>query len=388
MKRFFSLHLTLILREIKFFSKNTAAMLIFLGAPLVYSILTGFVYKEATVLDLPILIVDLDNSPMSKNIITALDDNQYILVKEILYVSEKLRNKVVREDFIAVVTIPDRFEADIQQKRYPEIDVDINAANMLTGNYATSAIQTVLSYLNAGVEMETLKKKGIPQNIAEKQFESFKINISRFFNPSSNYLMFLWPGMLGTIMQQVFLLVLALSFGKEFEEKTFGDLLKITSSPYHIIHSKWVSYLILGALIWFPLIWLSFKYFRIENIENQGLFWGVTFLFFVSLAFMGIAVSAFFDTQLKSTEVLMVVATPSFIISGQTWPLQQMPEAIQMISNCIPLTHYLEAFRKMLLMQANWTDIFPQIKALLILLVVFYLLAFFVVRFRVKNYKV
>lgn len=59
----------------------------------------------------------------------------------------------------AIVTIPDRFEANIQQKRYPEVSVDINGANMLTGNYAATGIQTSLTVINAGIEIETLKKK-------------------------------------------------------------------------------------------------------------------------------------------------------------------------------------------------------------------------------------
>ena len=41
----------------------------------------------------------------------------------------------------------------------------------------------------------------------------------------------------------------------------------------------------------------------------------------------------------------MVVATPSFILSGFTWPLSQMPAWVQFISDCIPLTHYLKIFR-------------------------------------------
>lgn len=49
--------------------------------------------------------------------------------------------------------------------------------------------------------------------------------------------------------------------------------------------------------------------------------------------------------QLKATEILMVIATPSFILSGFTWPLSQMPQAVQAIANVIPLTHFLKAFR-------------------------------------------
>jgi ABC-2 type transport system permease protein len=195
--------------------------------------------------------------------------------------------------------------------------------------------------MNAGIEIETLKKKGMPTAIANEQFESFKINLTRFFNPASNYLLFLWPGMLGTIMQQVFLLVLALSFAKEFEDKTFSHLLKYTKNSWFLVLVKSIPYLILGIALWVPLICIFFSLFHVDMVSSIGVFFLISLIFIMSLTFMGIATSILFRTQLKATEVLMIIAVPSFIISGQTWPLMQMPKLVQWISNMLPLTHFL-----------------------------------------------
>jgi ABC-2 type transport system permease protein len=374
----------IIWREFRHFFSNPLAILIFIGGPILYSFLIGFVYKDASVTELPIMVVDLDNTPLSNNIIDALEDNQYLKIASVKNISENLRNEVVRENYYAVVTIPDRFEADIQQKRRPEIDVDINAANMLTANYVSTGIQTVLGVLNAGIEIETLKKKGMAPAIAEQQYESFKINVNRYFNPSSNYLYFLWPGMLGTVMQQVFLLVLALSFGKEYEEGTFGELLSYSKSSLYLIIMKSIPYLILGFMIWVPLISVMFPLFKVSFTGQWEIFIVTSGLFIISLTFMGTAASVIFNTQLKSTEVLMVIATPSFIISGYTWPLQQMPEAVQWVASCIPLTHYLEAFRKILLMQANYVDILPQLRNLFIISIGYLILTWMMLKIKIR----
>jgi len=63
-------------REFVLLGTNRVAVLIFIGAPILYAILIGSVYKEATVRDLPIVVVDYDNTPLSNKIIDALDDNQ------------------------------------------------------------------------------------------------------------------------------------------------------------------------------------------------------------------------------------------------------------------------------------------------------------------------
>jgi len=387
MKQIFSNFYKLFVRELKLIFSNKVIILIFIAAPIVYAFLVGSVYKDASVFDLPIVVVDLDDTPLSAKVIEALDDNQYIKVVDIKYINGNLKDEVITKNYHAIVTIPDRFEADIQQKRYPEIDVDVNAANMLTANYVSTGVQTVLSVINAGTEIETLKKKGISQSLAEKQYEAFKINVTRFFNPSSNYLLFLLPGMLGTIMQQVFLLALALSFSKEFDDKTFEQITAISKSPMQILLGKSLPYFIIGMTLWIPLISISFPIFHIEYVKHQLTFWAVSSLFIISLIFIGISVSTFFKNQLQATEALMVVATPSFIISGQTWPLQQMPNWVQWLANSIPLTHYTEAFRKMILMDADFSQVAKESIALLIISFVFFILSLLIIRIRIVEQR-
>jgi ABC-2 type transport system permease protein len=226
----------------------------------------------------------------------------------------------------------------------------------------------------------------MPSAIASEQFEAFKINITRFFNPASNYLLFLWPGMLGTIMQQVFLLVLALSFAKEFEDKTFSHLLRYSKNSWFLVLVKSIPYWAIGLALWMPLIWVFFGLFKVEMVSSFGTFFLVSFLFIMSLTFMGIATSILFRTQLKATEVLMIVAVPSFIISGQTWPLMAMPKIIQGLSNMLPLTHFLEAFRCLLLEKGSLSDILPEFYWLLGLTLFFFVMALGSLKYRIASH--
>ena len=375
------------MREFKLFGTNTVMLAIFIAAPIAYAILTGAVYKDAKVTDLPILIVDLDETPFSDKVIDALNDNQYLKVMEVRRTREDFKAELLKNNYQAVVTIPENFQADIEQKRHPEISAEINSGNMLTGNYTTTGIMSVLGTLNAGFEIGSLQKKGMPTAIASEQFESFQISVSRFYNPSSNYLMFLWPGMLGTIMQQVFLLIFALSFGKEFVTKSIGDLLKISKSPTYLILVKSVPYWIIGFIVWFPLLKILMPYFDVPMVEGKFAFMLITVLFVLSLTFLGIAVSVAIPSPIKATEILMIVATPSFIISGQTWPSSQMPVWVQDIAACIPLTHYLEAFRRLLLYNASLKEILPQIIGLIIITLVSFLAAFVLLKIKIKRFE-
>ena len=113
-------------------------------------------YQQAKVIDLPIVIIDQDHSPMTDKIIDAFEDNQGLLVKDVRFTPGTIMQEMAMEQYAAVITFPSNFEADILQKRHPEVRVDLNMANILNANTASNNIQQVLMTLNAGIEIEGL----------------------------------------------------------------------------------------------------------------------------------------------------------------------------------------------------------------------------------------
>lgn len=361
-------YIYLVKREFRLFWGNSVLRLLFIGAPVLYGIMFGFVYEKGKVTDLNIIVVDQDNTALSNQLIDMLHDTEVLNVIAVKSESSDLKRDMIRLESEAVVVIPDRFEADILQNRSPEINVNINLSNILTANYATRAIQTVLGTLNAGIEMEALKKRGTPEGAAFEKYDMFKTNFVRLYNTSSNYMSFLWPGMLATIVQQVLLLALALSFAQEYENNTFKtELLAKTHSPALAILVKCTPYWLMTIGIWLFFLLLE-SYFKIPLAPNAiGDNLLLAGLFVAASSFLGVLVSIWIPNQLKATELLMVIATPSFVFSGFTWPLSQMPVWIRYIADVIPLTHFLKGYRVLLAQEGTLADIQGAMLGLLIL---------------------
>ncbi|MGK7397742.1 MAG: ABC transporter permease [Candidatus Cyclobacteriaceae bacterium M3_2C_046] len=375
----------IIKRELKMFSQNTVMLAVFLGAPLFFGILLGYVYRDAQVANLPVLVVDFDNSPLSNQMIDALEDNQYLQVRKTLYDNHEVKSIMQQGLDNAVITIPAGFEGDIQQKRHPELTVDLNAANILTANYAARGIQHVLGTINAGIEIKAINKKGVPVSIAQQQYETFHVSMTRFFNPGANYLEFLWPGVLAAILQQVYLLALALTFSREFEKNTFRELTDQTKSTSLIMFSKTIPYFIIGMILWGGILKLLFPFFRITiNMDLMAMFW-ITSLFILAATFIGIMVSILIPSQLKATEILMIVASPSFILSGFTWPLSQMPEWVQGIARTVPLTPFLIGFRKIFMLDGNLGTIQPELWNLIYITLASAIISWIALFFKVRK---
>lgn len=337
-------YIELVKREFKLFWNNSVLRMLFIGAPLAYGILFGFVYEKGKVTDLPIVVVDEDNSPMSHRLIEMLEDNETVKIAAIVPANVDLHTLSVKYDAASVIVIPDRFEADILYKRYPEIPVYVNTDNILTANFSSKAIQIVTGTLKAGIEIESLRKTGVPEALASTQYEPFQVTYIKNYNTSGNYMYFLWPGMLATIFQQVLFLALAITFAAELENGTFSELVKKSRTSLMAIAAKCTPYFIMSFIIWIGYA-IMHLYFKVPLGYNLGWITLIAGLLVFSVSMIGILVSILIPNQLKATEILMVIATPSFVLSGFTWPLSQMPVWIQYLAQAIPLTHFLEAYR-------------------------------------------
>lgn len=374
----------LIAREFKLFFNNKVLRLLFIGAPIMYGILVGSVYEKGKVTNLAIVVVDEDQSAMSRKIIQMMNENEVIYVSDVLPAAFNSREVALSKEAPCVVVIPKGFQAGVLTKRYPEVVVFVDAANTLTANFAFSAINVVLSTLKAGIQMEALKKQGMPDAVALTQYEPFKTTYIKQNIRSGNYLYFMLPGVLLTVFQQVLLLGLALSFSAEFENNTFPELVKKTRNPFNLIMVKVIPYILMSVGI--LLLYYGFSlFYRLPLHTSLLTFAFATLLFILAVCFLGILVSILLPNQLKATEVLMVVATPSFILSGFTWPLSQMPVWVQYISDLIPLTHYLKIYRALFVENGQLQQIANPIWALVITCVICLVLSLIALHFKIKK---
>ncbi len=368
--------------EFKRIFSNNVLLAIFIGAPIFYGVLFGYVYKQAKVIDLPIVIIDQDHSPTSDKIIDAFIDNEALLVSDIRYTPGIIMEEMPAKQYDAVITLPVNFEADILQKRHPEIRVDLNMANILNANTASKNIQSVLMSLNAGIEIEGLKKKGLHPSEALAAYESFKINFNKLYNATGNYATFMLPGLLAAIMQQIIFLAMALVFARDFEDDHFGLLIKQSRSSLYHIALKSIPFLLMIPVIWMIISFLI-PYFKIDiDIFNLPMLVLATLLTLASMC-IGMLFSIAIPSQLKATELLMVISTPAFILSGFTWPTLAFPDAIANIAQFIPSTQFLNGFRKIAFYGGDLASIKSEINTLLLIIVLTFISMLVLLQFKI-----
>ncbi|WP_292009342.1 ABC transporter permease [Chryseobacterium sp.] len=378
MKEFFRL----LKREFKVFLGNSTLRTVFFLAPFVYATLLGLVYKSGKVENTPVLVVDKDNTPLSRQLTEMLEDNKSIKVIRFIQEPLSIKDEVIRYEAAAVVMIPSRFEADMLQKKYPELNVYINTGNVLTANFASKALQLTIGTFSAGASIKALQKMGMPATQAATQYEPFKANYITLFNTAGNYLIFMWPAMLAVVLQQIILLAMAVSFAAEFQGETFvKEYYKMRRWAFPTMLIKVIPIWIFSILI-VLMYYFMHMIFKVPMPEGVFNFTILTAVFVGSVSFMGVFVSILVPDALKATQILMVIASPAFIISGYTWPLNAMPAAVQFIANIIPLTPFLKAFKILLIQKGSVELTFPYLKHLGILLLVYLILGWIALKIK------
>jgi len=377
--------LRLLKREFKLFVANDTLRSVFFLAPILYAVLLGFVYQSGKVENIPVLVVDRDNTPLSNQLTDMLDDNSSIKVIKYIQEPQSIKDEVIKNEAAAVVMIPTKFEADMLQKKYPELNVYVNTGNVLTANFASKALQLTIGTFSAGASIKGLQKMGMPAVKAATQYEPFKTNYITLFNTTSNYLIFMWPAMLAVVLQQVILLAMAVSFAAEFQRGSF------IKEYYGMRRWAFPTMLIKVIPIWFfsilivGIYYLMHMIFKVPMPEGIFNFILLTAVFVGSASFLGVFISILIPDALKATQILMVLASPSFIISGFTWPLSAMPAAVQFLVNIIPLTPFLQAFKILLIQKGSVELTYPYLQHLIILLIVYGVLGW--IALKIKLWK-
>lgn len=344
----------LIIRECGLFMSNHIVVTIALLVPVLYTLMFSLTYLPDRVSHIPTQIIDYDNSAVSRELIQAFKRHDYVgLVKVGGTVEEFKRESILGNRYLCVV-IPKDFELNLKKNRQVKLLGYIEASNMIIANTLVKAVSEVAATFSAGVEMKKLNMRGTPASYAMGSAMPIASQTRLLNNPALNYKNFLLPGLVATIVQQVTLLIVALGFSKELEEKRLKEVLELSAGPFELITAKTIFYSILSfTTCGFGFV-ILFNLFHVTFIGSSLLFSLLTLFFILSLVALGLMISMLVRTQMLSIEILMVIAVPSFIVSGYTWPKMSMIAPIAIINWLLPLTHYLEPVRQISAMNASF----------------------------------
>lgn len=304
-------------------------------APVLSLVLLASIYSNEILRDLPVAILDNDNSALSRKIAFYLDASASLKNEFTLHSIDEVEELIKSGKIEAAIVIPSNLEKDVKKGNKTSITVIKNSFNLVTSNVILKETSTILSTVSAGINIKKFTAKGNSNAKAQALANPVNVISNPMFNTNYSYIKFLVPGITLFFIQMSLMIAGVMSFNT----KRFGIFEGTNGYVSRILAH--LSFAVIFQTIAFGVI------FPLYNLEFTGYLPQLILLFLVFSAasyLPGTAVSLFVPDLQNASEYVMFFNTPAFIFSGLTFPIWAMPLLHRIFSEIIPLTHFLEVF--------------------------------------------
>ncbi len=331
--------------------------------------------------DLPIGVVDQDNSATSRGLIRTLDAMQSSRVAYHFASVTEARNAMQEGKVFAYLYIPRGTAAKLMSGRQPKISYYYTMTCMTAGSMASKDLKTIGMLASAAVGQAMLSAKGASKQQIKAALQPVTVDAHMIANPQSSYNYSLTTVFVPGILMLFMALLAAYAIGMEMKFDTGKDWLARAGQNIVVaILGKYVVHVLM-----FMLVIFSYQYyiFNVLHFPHLGGVWSIVRLTLLQV-FGSIGFGIFAFGLMPSLRMSMSICSLWMVLGismcGAAFPVAGMDAPLQALSWLFPLRHYW------MLYQATVLNGFPVIDVWfhLVALVAFTLLPWFVLR-KVKN---
>lgn len=356
-------------REFAALVASPTCLLLALLVPLAYALLFSGIYWNKKVTHVPLVVVDSDHSALSRQLLTGLQTGESFRFAGYLDKPEDFLPLAIKDQANVLVVFPPGMERDVKKGKETKVAVFVDATSILIGNVAIAAASTVFTTYSVGIDARKYMLRGMasPANVltvARPITDEYRIWYNPAFN--YNYTNFMLLGLVMIAVQLLSLLLVASAGSREHDPRRAAELAGITRHLTPVVLGKLLPYLAVMLPSSMVALYLPAVLLDVPMLGSPWLLVAITAWLIAILTVVGTGVSALLGDALQTTEVFAVVAMPSYLLSGYTWPTFAMPPGLQVVSYALPLSPYVMAVRRLTLQNAGLEYLGPQILALCI----------------------
>lgn len=212
--------------EAKFSVTSFFPVFIAIFLPLIYPFIISLTYYHNSVIDRSAVVLDLDNSAISRQLTLDLDATQGLYIKSQVKTIDEGYSAVMNREADAFIFFPEDFSTKIKTFKRGNLKVYVYATNMLNYASALTAIQTTVLDKNVEIAIERVANpKGLVREKAQRTLDPLQYDKHILYSPSLSYAEYVCPILFTLVFHQMGILMLAFSIGyhrerdKEFAKK-------------------------------------------------------------------------------------------------------------------------------------------------------------------------
>lgn len=329
------------LRELMILRQNRIYLFCMVLFPLLVMFFFTTLMGDGLPTEMPIGIVDADNTTTSRSIVRRLDAFQMSKVTARYPSVAEARKAMQQGEIYAFLYIPEGTTDDLLASRQPKISYYYSYTTLASGALLMKDMKTISTLGSAAVGQATMRAKGYTDSQIQTYLQPIRIDLHQIANPWTSYNAYLSTMIVPGMLMLFIFLISAYSLGTELKFNTSAKWLEAANGN--------ITVALLGKFLPQTLIWLAITYgyeyyvFYVLQFPHLGSPWMMVLLGLIQvLAAQGFGIFAFglLPSLRMSMSVCSLWAVLSFSMVGTAYPIMGMDGPLQSLSWLFPLRHY------------------------------------------------
>lgn len=347
--------------ELQRIFRDPGVVVIFIVATLAYPLIYKALYWNEQINDVPVAVVDLSNSPQSREFLHRWNASPDIKLthtcSSMAEAEQLLRNQKVH----GIIYFPRDFAkqlADPLGQAHISLFCDMSSFLYMKAIYL-SCNQVMLESMR-NIQIDRYEQMGMDKEFAWSLVQDAPYHETALFTPTGGYGSFLIPAVLVLILHQTLLFGICMLGGTAREENeesyTFTSLIGRAGACF-------LTYFGLAAILlgFFP------RLFGIPHIGAIGDILLLIVPYLLAIIFFSLCVSVFIRNRESGLVLLISTSLIFLFMAGISWPKEMIPDAWRYLSYFIPYTWGAHAFIHVNSMGATLSQVTREFIALWVL---------------------
>ncbi|WP_418495275.1 ABC transporter permease [Coprobacter sp.] len=299
--------------------------------------------------NLPIGIVDLDQTATSRNISRTIETVPTFNVIAHYTDDISARTATQQKKIYGYLVIPENFEENVLSGKTTTLSYYYHYALLSVGSEIQGAFETVLQPL----AITPIINEATALGISENQIEDFLVPVNEqghpLYNPDLDYSVYLSNPFFFILFQVIILLVTVYTIGSEIKFRTADEWLKCADmNIFTAITGKLLPYTILFIIIG---IFSNYIMFGVMQIPFSCGFTPLnltTILFVIATQALAVFLFSLFPAISIIISIVSMVGSLGATLSGVTFPAPFMFPVVYYASFLFPVRHFVEINQNLL----------------------------------------
>jgi ABC-2 type transport system permease protein len=339
-------------------------------APIVQLLLFGYAVNT-DVRDARTFVVDRDRTSVSRELVQTFTASGYFRVAGYGERPEAMADALDHGEAVIGLEIPRGFAADLAGGGPAVVQLLVDGTSSNTATVAQGYATQIIGRFG-------LQRGG--QADGRTGGRGVELRARAWYNPNLISRVYNVPGVIGTIVMMMGLLLTALAIVREREIGTLEQLMVSPLSPAELILGKTLPVVFVAFTDLVLISAIAMLWFQIPMRGSFALLLFAAVFYILCGLGLGLLISTVSNTQQEAFMSMFFFFLPAIILSGFMYPIENMPRVVQVLTLANPMRHFLVIVRGIFLKGAGFDVLWPQIAILAVMGPV--ILAFAASRFR------